>query len=142
MTLYTPGGVAAVVVIAPVVVFNAMPAGSTGPVGSKAIVEFAAVAPKPFTKSLVRMLAIGVDGVPATAVPVSATGLMPAVTVIVSVVLAQFGVGVALSHNLYTMVYVPGGVVALVLIAPVAGFNAMPAPKPLTIVTSEFAGVA
>ena len=40
------------------------------------------------------------------------------------------------------MVYVPGGVVALVLIAPVVGSNAMPTPKPLMIDTSEFAGVA
>ena len=40
------------------------------------------------------------------------------------------------------MVYIPIGVVALVLIAPITGSNAMPVPRPLTIVTSEFAGVA
>ena len=40
------------------------------------------------------------------------------------------------------MLYTPGGVAAVVLIAPVAGSKAMPVPKPLTMVTSEFATVA
>ena len=99
LTLYTPGGVAAVVVIAPVAVFKAMPAGSAGPVGSRAIVELAAVAPTPFTKSLLRMLAIGVDGVPATAVPVSATGLMAAATVTVTTAGSQIALLGAAKHT-------------------------------------------
>jgi hypothetical protein len=89
LTLYTPGGVAAVVLIAPVVVFKVMPAGKADPVASRAIVELAAVAATPLTKSLARMLVIGVAAVPATAVPVSKTGLMTALTTTVAVVLEQ-----------------------------------------------------
>jgi hypothetical protein len=89
LMLYTPGGVAAVVLIAPVVVFKVMPAGKAGPVASRAIVELAAVAATPLTKSLLRMLAIGVAAVPASAVPVSKTGSMTALTTTVEVVLEQ-----------------------------------------------------
>ena len=89
------------------------------------------------------MLASAVGAaMPAGTVAVSAAGTITPVTVMVSVWFAQFGVGVALSHNLYTMLYTPGGVVALVLIAPVAGSKAMPVPKPLTMEISEFAAVA
>ena len=44
------------------------------------------------------MFAIGVDGVPATAVPVVVTGMMLALTPTVSVAVAQLG-GVFLSHS-------------------------------------------
>ena len=52
----------------------------------------------PFTLSLARTLAMGVDGVPEMAVPVSGLGAILAVTVIVAVLFAQFG-DVSLSHN-------------------------------------------
>ena len=89
LTLYTPGGVAAVVLIAPVVVFNVIPTGNAGPVGSRAMVELMDVAGAPFTVSLLRTLLIGVEATPATAEPVSRTGFIAAVTVIVTVALSQ-----------------------------------------------------
>ena len=56
------------------------------------------IAAAPLTVSFEATFAIGVEAVPATAVPVSATGTIEAVTVTVSVTVAQFG-GVLLSHN-------------------------------------------
>ena len=97
--LYAPGATAAVTVIAPVAVFNTMPLAH---VPTDATVAFAGVpastAAAPFTRSLAATFAMGVDAVPATALPVSATGTMDAVTVTVSVVSAQFG-GVFLSQS-------------------------------------------
>ena len=58
------------------------------------------VAATPFTVSLAATFAIGVDAVPATAVPLSATGTIDAVTVTVSVVVAQLA-GVFLSQSWY-----------------------------------------
>ena len=52
----------------------------------------------PLTVSFAAMFAIGVEAVPATAVPVSATGVIDAVTVTVSVTVAQCGVAF-LSHS-------------------------------------------
>ena len=89
LTPYIPGGVAAVVLIAPVVVFSVIPTGNTGPVESKAMVELMDVAGAPFTVSLLRTLVIGVEATPATAEPISRTGLIAAVTVIVTVALSQ-----------------------------------------------------
>src|SRR5580658_10760781 len=96
--LYVPGPTAAVVVIAPVVVLSAMPAGHVPLCATVALPAPPSVAAAPFTVSLAATFAIGVDAVPATAVPVSATGLIDAVTVTVSVAVAQSG-GVFLSHT-------------------------------------------
>ena len=98
-----PGGVAAVVVIAPVVVFRAMPVGKAGLVVSSAMVELLAVAATPFTLSLLRMLAIGVEAVPATAVPLSVTGVMTGVTTTVALAVEQVAVGVV--AGIVQMVY-------------------------------------
>lgn len=73
--LYVPGSTEEATLIAPVVVFRVMPAGHAPDV---AMVEFADVAAAPFTVSLVRTLAMGVDAVPETAVPLSVTGLIAA----------------------------------------------------------------
>ena len=62
------------------------------------IVEFELVAGFPFTVSLLRTFAIGVPPVDG-AVPLSVTGLITGVTVILSTTVKQFAVGVAKSHN-------------------------------------------
>lgn len=93
--LYVPGSTDDVTFTAPVVVFSVMPAGHAPDV---AMVEFAEVAAAPFTVSLVLTLAMAVDAVPETAVPDSVTGVITALTVIVSATVLQF-TGVAVSHN-------------------------------------------
>jgi hypothetical protein len=95
-----PGGVVALVVIAPDPGFRLMPTGSVGLVTSILTTEFSNVAGKPLTVSLARMSAIGVEAVPATAVPDSVTGTITAVTVIVSTTLAHTAVGAVKSHSL------------------------------------------
>ena len=84
--------------IAPVVVFSAIPAGQAPLCATVALPAPPSVAAAPLTVSLAATFAIGVDAVPATAVPVSATGRIDAVTVTVSVTVAQF-TGVFLSHS-------------------------------------------
>ena len=93
-----PGGTAALVVIAPLVVLSAMPAGQAPDCATVALPPAPRVAGEPLTVPPVATLAIGVEAVPATAVPVFATGTMLALTVTVSVAVAQFG-GVLLSHS-------------------------------------------
>ena len=99
-TLYEPGPTAVVVVIAPLVVFSAIPAGHVPTCDTTALPVVPSVAGAPFTESFAATLAIGVDAVPDTAVPLSATGTIDAVTVTVSVVVAQFA-GVLLSQSWY-----------------------------------------
>ena len=53
------------------------------------MVELMDVAGAPFTVSLLRTLVMGVEATPATADPVSRTGLIAAVTVILTVALSQ-----------------------------------------------------
>src|SRR5580658_4925421 len=96
--LYTPGPTAAVVVMAPVVVLSAIPAGHVPLCATVALPAPPKVAAAPFTVSFEATFAIGVEAVPATAVPVSATGMIDAVTVTVSVTVAQLG-GVFLSQS-------------------------------------------
>jgi hypothetical protein len=63
------------------------------------IVEFDEVAAAPLTVSFVRTLAMAVEVVPETAVPLSFAGVIAADTVTVAVAVAQLGVGVARSHS-------------------------------------------
>ena len=56
------------------------------------------VAGTPFTVLPATMLAMGVEGVPATALPAGEPGMMLPLIVTVSVAVAQLG-GVLLSHN-------------------------------------------
>ena len=86
------------VVIAPDAVFSAIPAGQVPLCATVALPDAPSVAAAPLTVSFAATSAIGVDAVPATAVPVSVTGWIEAVTVTVSVIVAQFA-GVFLSHN-------------------------------------------
>jgi hypothetical protein len=97
-----PGATAAVVVTAPVAVSSAMPAGHAPDTATVASPPAPSVAAAPFTLSFAATFAIGVPGVPATALPTSASGWMLAVTFSVSVAVAQVG-GVSLSHNSYGM---------------------------------------
>ena len=98
MTLYDPGATVAVVVTAPVAVFNAIPGGQLPLCATDALPVAPNTAAVPLTVSFEATFAIGVDAVPAAAVPVSATGTIELVTVTVSVTVAQFA-GVFLSHN-------------------------------------------
>src|SRR5580700_5488467 len=95
---YTPGGTAAVVVTAPLVVLRVMPAGQVPDCATVALPPAPRVAAAPLTVPPAATLAIGVEAVPATAVPLAVAGMMLAVTVTVSVAVAQFG-GVLLSHS-------------------------------------------
>jgi hypothetical protein len=87
-----------VVVIAPVVELSAMPAGQVPLCATVALPVPPSVAAAPFTVSFAATLAIGVLAAPATAVPLSGAGRIEAVTVTVSVTVAQSG-GVFLSHS-------------------------------------------
>src|SRR5580704_9955332 len=98
MTAYTPGGTAAVVVTAPVAVLSEMPAGQVPDCATVALPLPPSVAAAPLTVPPAATVAIGVDGVPATAVPVAVAGTMLALTVTVSVAVAQSG-GEFLSHS-------------------------------------------
>jgi hypothetical protein len=93
-----PGGTAALVVIAPVLVLSAMPAGQVPNCATVAFPLAPRVAGEPLTVPLAATFAIGVEAVPATAAPVCAAGMMLAVTVTVSVAVAQFG-GAFLSQS-------------------------------------------
>ena len=86
------------VVIAPLVAFNAIPVGHVPTCETTALPVAPKVAGAPFTVSFAATFAIGVDAVPAAAVPLSATGTIDAVTVNVSVVVAHYG-GVFLSQS-------------------------------------------
>ena len=83
-------------VTAPVVVFNVIPVGHVPLCETVAFVPI--IAGLPFTISLLAMLVIAVPPVEGV-VPFSVTGLMLGVTKIVSVTVAQCGVGVAKSHS-------------------------------------------
>ncbi len=93
-----PGATAAVVVIAPVVVLSVIPDGQVPLWATVALPVPPSVAGAPFTVSFAATLPTGVLAAPATAVPLSATGRIDAVTVTVSVAVAQSG-GVLLSHS-------------------------------------------
>src|ERR1700733_2357642 len=95
---YTPGATAAVVVTAPVVVLSAMPAGQAPDSATVAFPPAPRVGAAQLTVPPVTTLASGVEAVPAVAVPVCTAGRMLALTVTVSVAVAQFG-GVFLSHS-------------------------------------------
>src|SRR5580658_1283823 len=95
---YTPGATAAVVVIAPVVVLRVIPAGQLPDCATVALPVVPSVAGEPLTVPPAATLAMGVDGVPAVAVPLAVAGMMLAVTVTVSVAVAQLA-GVFLSHS-------------------------------------------
>jgi hypothetical protein len=86
-----PGGTAAVVVIAPVMVLSAIPAGQVPDCATVAFPLAPSVAGEPFTEFPAATFAIGVEAVPATAAPVCAAGRMLAATVTVSVAVAQLG---------------------------------------------------
>ena len=88
----------AVVVTAPVVVLRLRPAGQVPDCATVALPLAPSVAGEPLTVPPAATLAIGVEGVPATALPVALTGTMLALTVTVSVAAAQSG-GVFLSHS-------------------------------------------
>ena len=88
------------VVIAPLVAFNAIPAGQVPTCDTTALPPLPKVAATPLTWSFAATFAIGVEAVPAAAVPDSATGAILAVTVTVSVVVPQFA-GVFLSQSWY-----------------------------------------
>src|SRR5580658_486462 len=120
---YLPGGTAAVVVTAPLVVLSAIPVCQVPDCVTVAFVP--SVAGAPLTVPPAATLAIGVDGVPATAAPVCTAGMMLALTVTVSVAVAQSGVGF-LSHSAYGMAYVPGGTAAVVVTAPVVVLRVIP----------------
>ena len=96
--MYVPGGTLAATLMAPVPVLSVMPAGQVPLVAMVALPLAPRVACWPLTLSLAATLAIGVLAVPATAVPDSVTGLMDAVTVMVSIIVAQL-TGVFLSHS-------------------------------------------
>jgi len=111
--------------MAPVVVFNASPVGHVPTCDTTALPVAPKVAAEPFTVSFAATFAIGVDTVPATAVPLSGAGTIDAVTVTVSVVLAQLA-GVFLSQSWYWTLYDPGPTAAVVVIAPLVAFSAIP----------------
>jgi predicted anti-sigma-YlaC factor YlaD len=85
-------------VIAPLVVFSAIPAGQAPLCDTVALPDVPSVTGDPLTESLAATLAIAVEAAPAVALPVSATGMIEALTVTVSVTVAQSG-GVFLSHS-------------------------------------------
>ena len=71
-----------------------------GQVPVSVIVAFVpSTAAEPFTVSPSVTSATGVDAVPDVAVPVSSSGTMSPPTVIVTVAVSQFGVGLDRSHN-------------------------------------------
>ena len=82
MMLYTPGGVVALVLIAPVAGFKAMPTGKAGLLASILTSELTAVAATPLTVSLARTLAIGVEAAPAVALPLSVAAMITGVKVL------------------------------------------------------------
>ena len=84
--------------MAPVLVLSVMPLGQLPLVAIVALPLAPRVAGWPLTVSLLVTLAIGVLAVPAVAVPDSVTGLIDALTVMLSVTVAQFA-GVFLSHS-------------------------------------------
>ena len=76
-----------------------MPAGHVPLVATVALPPAPSVACAPLTLSFAATLLTGVDAVPAVAVPLSGCGTILPATVMVTVVVAQFGVGVDLSHS-------------------------------------------
>ena len=84
---------------APVVVLRLRPAGQVPDCATVALPVVPSVAAEPLTVPPAATFAMGVEGVPATAVPVAGAGMMLAVTVTVSVAVAQSG-GAFLSHSL------------------------------------------
>ena len=96
--MYTPGATVLATSMAPVLVLSVMPLGQLPLVAIVALPLAPRVAGWPLTVSLLVTLAIGVLAVPAVAVPDSVTGLIDALTVMVSVTVAQFA-GVFLSHS-------------------------------------------
>ena len=83
---------------APVVVLRVIPAGQVPDCATVALPLAPSVAGEPLTVPPAAILAIGVEGVPATALPVALSGTMLALTVTVSVAVAQSG-GAFLSHS-------------------------------------------
>ena len=86
--------------IAPLLGLSARPAGQAPDCATVALPAPPSVAAAPLTRSLAATLAIGVPALPAAAVPASATGTIAALTVRVSVVVAQLA-GVPRSHSWY-----------------------------------------
>jgi hypothetical protein len=80
------------------VALSAIPEGHVPLCATVALPDAPSVAAAPLTVSFAATLGIGVAAVPATELPVSATGKMDAVTVTVSVAVAQLG-GVFLSQS-------------------------------------------
>ena len=83
---------------APVVVLRVRPAGQVPDCATVALPVVPSVAGEPLTVPPAATFAMGVEGVPATALPVVLAGTMLALTVTVSVAVAQSG-GVFLSHS-------------------------------------------
>src|SRR5580658_5873460 len=77
---------------------SVMPAGQLPDCATVALPPAPRVAGAPLTRPPAATLAMGVDGVPATALPVALAGTMLALTVTVSVAVAQLG-GEFLSHS-------------------------------------------
>jgi hypothetical protein len=74
--LYAPAGTAIVVLTAPVEGMSAMPVGQVPTLATVALPDVPSVADAPFTVSLAATLAMGLDAVPASALPLSGTALM------------------------------------------------------------------
>jgi hypothetical protein len=89
---------ATLVVIAPVAVFSAMPVGQVPDCAIVALPLTPKVAATELTLSFAATLAIGVEAVPAIAVPFSSTGTILPVTVTVSIAVLQL-TGVLLSQS-------------------------------------------
>ena len=89
VTGYTPGRTVEATVMAPDVVLSSIPAGHTPDCAMVAFAVLPNATGNPLTLSLEVTLAIGVDGVPETAVPFSTIGIMLALTVMVSVTVWQ-----------------------------------------------------
>ena len=88
-------------VIAPVPVLRAKPVAHVPTCETVAVPDAPrTMAAEPFTLSLATMSAIGVDGVPDTAVPFSNTGRMSAVIVMIAVASSQLA-GLFLSQSAY-----------------------------------------
>ena len=83
---------------APVVVLREIPAGQDPAAATVASPLGPSVAAAPLTRSLRATLAIGVEATPETAEPLAVTATMLAVSLTVSVAVAQLG-GVFLSHS-------------------------------------------
>jgi hypothetical protein len=84
--------------MAPLVVLSAMPDGQVPLCATVALPAPPIVAGAPLTVSLATTFAMGVLAVPATAVPLAGLATIEAVTVTVSVTVAQSG-GAFLSHS-------------------------------------------